>query len=169
MIAVKENQPKLDRHIHNVAAKTKPTSRYIATEKTRDRLTKRTVEVFHDLDGIDPKWIGIKSLIRVERVGTRGGKQYHDIACYISSLICTAQEFAQGIRGHWGIENRLHWVKDVVLNEDRSTIHLGNPLANLSVLRALAINILRLNGHISIRTAHRFLSNEIDKLFALVQ
>lgn len=169
VIAVKENQPKLHRHIHNVAAKTKPTSRYIATEKTRDRLTKRTVEVFHDLEGIDPKWIGIKSLIRIERVGTRGGKQYHDLACYISSLICTAQEFACGIRGHWGIENRLHWVKDVVLNEDRSTIHLGNAPANLSVLRAIALNILRRNGYHSITSAQRFLCHDIDKLFALVE
>ncbi|MBD2597039.1 ISAs1 family transposase [Nostoc spongiaeforme FACHB-130] len=169
VIAVKENQPKLHRHIQSVAAKTKPTSRYIATEKTRDRLTKRTVEVFHDLNGIDPKWIGIKSLIRVERVGTRGGKQYHDIACYISSLICTAQEFAQGIRGHWGIENQLHWVKDVVLNEDRSTIHLGNAPANLSVVRAIALNLLRRNGHTSITIAQRFLSNDIDKIFALVE
>ncbi|MFN6495436.1 ISAs1 family transposase [Nostoc sp. DedQUE03] len=143
VIAVKANQPKLHRHIQSVAARTKPTSRYIATEKTRDRLTKRTVEVFHDLNGIDPKWIGIKSLIQVERVGTRGGKQYHDLACYISSLICTAQEFAQGIRGHWGIENQLHWVKDVVLNEDRSTIHLGNAPANLSVLRAIPSAKLR--------------------------
>ncbi|MFN6483435.1 MULTISPECIES: ISAs1 family transposase [unclassified Nostoc] len=76
-------------------------------------------------------------------MGSRGGKPYHDIACYISSLICTAQEFAQGIRGHWGIENRLHWVKDVVLNEDRSTIHLGNAPANLSVLRAMPSAKLR--------------------------
>ncbi|NEQ63674.1 MAG: ISAs1 family transposase, partial [Moorea sp. SIO4A1] len=135
VIAVKKNQPKLHRHIQSTAANQKPKSRYIETKKNRDRLTTRTVEVFDDLNGIDPKWTGIKSLIRVERVGTRRGKPYHDIAYYISSLITTAKEFAQGIRGHWGIENRLHWVKDVVLNEDLSTIHLGNAPANISVVR----------------------------------
>lgn len=132
-------------------------------------MTKRTVEVFHDLNGIDPKWIGIKSLIRVERVGTRGGKQYHDVACYISSRMGTAQEFSIGIRGHWSIENRLHWVKDVVLNEDNSTIRLGNAPANLSIIRAIALNILRRNGYPFITKAQRFLSNDIDKLLFLVE
>ncbi len=129
------------------------------------------------MNGIDPAWTGIKSLIRVERVGTRGGKKYHEIICYISSLICTAKEFACGIRAHWGIENRLHWVKDVVLHEDDSTIRMGNAPANLSLIRALAklllrrlaLNILRRNGHAGITTAQRFLSNDIDKLLALVE
>lgn len=101
VIAVKNNQQKLHRHIQRVATLTRAKSRYIQTEKTRDRLTTRTVEVFDNLDGIDPQWTGIKSLIRVERVGTRGGKKYHEIVCYISSLIRTAKEFACGIRGHW--------------------------------------------------------------------
>ncbi len=136
VIAVKDNQPKLHRHIQRIAAQTKPTSRYIETEKTRNRLTIRTVEVFHELNGIDLSWVGVKSLIRVERTGTRAGKPYHQIVCYISSLICTAKEFAYGIRGHWSIENSLHWVKDVVLKEDDSKIHLGHAPANLSILRA---------------------------------
>ncbi|MBD2604039.1 transposase [Scytonema hofmannii FACHB-248] len=51
----------------------------------------------------------------------------------------SAVDFAQGIRGHWGIENRLHWVKDVVFNEDVSTIHMGNAPANLSVMRTIAL------------------------------
>ncbi|MEH2300036.1 hypothetical protein [Nostoc sp.] len=55
VIAVKNNQPKLHRYIQRLAAFTKPTSRYIQTEKTRDRLTTRSVEVFDDLDGIDPQ------------------------------------------------------------------------------------------------------------------
>jgi predicted transposase YbfD/YdcC len=169
VIAVKNNQPKLHRHIQRIAALTKPKSRYVQTEKTRDRLTTRIVEVFDDLNGIDPQWTGIKSLIRVERFGTRGGKKYHEIVCYISSLIRTAAEFACGIRGHWSIENCLHWVKDTVLKEDNSTIRLGNAPANLSVLRAVAMNILRRNGHTSITIAHRFLSNDIDKLLALVE
>ena len=169
VIAVKDNQPTLNRHIKRIAALHKPASRYIATEKTRDRFTTRTVEVFHHLTGINPQWAGIKSLIRVERVGTRGGKQYHQIVSYISSLIRTAKEFAEGIRGHWGIENRLHWVKDVVLNEDNSTIHLGNAPANLSIIRAMALNVLRRNSDASITIAQRFLSNDIDKLLTLME
>jgi predicted transposase YbfD/YdcC len=146
-----------------------PVSRYITTEKIRDRFTTRTVEVFHDLTGINQQWTGIKSLIKVERAGTRGGKPYHQIICYISSLIRTAKEFAFGIRGHWSIENSLHWVKDVVLNEDDSTIVIGNAPANLSIIRAIALNVLRRNGYASITIARRFLSNDIDKLFFLME
>lgn len=169
LIAVKDNQPKLHRHIQRIASTCKPASRYTASEKIRDRFTTRTVEVFHELNGIDPSWKGIKSLIRVERTGTRGGKPYHEIVCYISSLMNTAQKFAQEIRGHWGIENRLHWVKDVVFQEDNSKIRMGNAPANLSVIKAIALNILRRNGHASITTAQRFLSHDIDKLLALVE
>ena len=78
------------------------------------------------MNGIDLSWAGIKSLIRVERTGTRGDKPYHEVVCYISSLIHPAREFACGIRGHWSIENRLHWIKDVVMKEDDSKIRMGN-------------------------------------------
>nr|WP_026736523.1 ISAs1 family transposase [Fischerella sp. PCC 9605] len=169
LIAVKDNQPKLHRHIQRIATTTKPASRYTATEKIRDRFTTRTVEVFHDLKGIDPAWLGIQSLIRVERTGTRSGKPYHKIVCYISSLIHSAQDMSCGIRGHWSIENRLHWIKDVVLKEDDSKIRLGHAPANLSVIRAIALNILRRNGHASITTSQRFLCHDIDKLLALVE
>ncbi|MEH1872830.1 hypothetical protein [Nostoc sp.] len=67
------------------------------------------------MNGIDLSWAGIKSLIRVKKTGTRGDKPYHEVVCYINSLIHPAREFACGIRGHWSIENRLHWIKDVVL------------------------------------------------------
>lgn len=169
VIAVKENQPKLYRHIQRVSTQEKTVSRYITREKTRDRLTTRTVEVFQDLAGINPQWQGIQSLIRVERVGTRGAKPYHETSYYISSRICTAQEFSSRIRGHWGIENRLHWVKDVVFHEDGSTIFMGHAPPNLSIIRAIAINLLRRNGYDSITKAHRFLSHALDKLLRLME
>jgi hypothetical protein len=75
----------------------------------------------------------------------------------------------RGIRGHWGIENRLHWVKDVVFDEDRSTIHMGQAPANLSLLRAIMLNVLRRSGYSSITSAQRFLANDIDKILSLVE
>lgn len=169
VIAVKDNQPKLHNHIQRVATERKPTSSDIRTERTRDRITTRKVEVFDDLNGISPEWAGIKSLIKVERTGTRAQHKYHEVVCYISSLTLKAREFSQGIRGHWGIENRLHWVKDVVFNEDDSNIRAGNAPGNFSIVRAIALNILRRNGHAFITSAQRFLSNDIDKLLRLVE
>ncbi len=150
VIAVKGNQQNLHRQIQRNTANTRPTSRYIASERTRNRVTTRTTEVFNDLTGINQQWTGLKSLIKVERLGTRAGKPYHQVVYYISSLIRSAVDFACGIRGHWGIENRLHWggiavggfpdlrrlpFKDVVFDEDNSTIRTGNTPANLSIVR----------------------------------
>ncbi len=168
-IAVKANQKNLHRQIQRNTENIKPTSQYIATERTRNRVTTRMVQVFNDLTGISDSWVGLKSLIKVERTGTRGGKAYHQVAYYISSLVGSAVDFAHGIRGHWGIENRLHWVKDVVFDEDYLTIRMGNAPANLSIVRAIALNILRRNGYSSITSAQRFMSNDIDKLFSLVE
>jgi predicted transposase YbfD/YdcC len=169
VIAVKKNQPSLHRQIHYTATHSNPISRYTETEKTRNRVTNRTVTVFNDVNGIDQAWVGLQSLIKVEKSGTRAGKPYHQIVYYISSLTCSAVEFAHGIRGHWGIENRLHWVKDMVFDEDRSRIRKGNASANRSIILALTMNILRRNGYSSITSAHRFISNDIDKLLLLVE
>ena len=129
------NQKNLYCQITKNTDNSKPTSRYITAEKTRNRFTTRTVEVFHNLTGISPEWAGLKSLIKVERNGIRAGKPYHQLAYYISSLVYSATNFAKGIRRHWGIENRLHWVKDVIFDEDHSTIRTRNAPANLSVMR----------------------------------
>lgn len=125
-IAVKGNQKNLHRQIRHNTENTTPTSRYITGEKTRNRVTTRTVEVFHNLTGISQEWVGLESLIKVERIGTRAEKAYHQVAYYISSLVSSATDFAQGIRGHWKIENSLHWVKDVIFHEDHSRIRMGN-------------------------------------------
>jgi predicted transposase YbfD/YdcC len=169
VIAVKGNQPKLEQHIKKVAAQYSPKTRYITREETRDRVTTRTVEVFHNLTGIHPQWKGIQSLIRVDRIGTRRKKPYHETVHYISNLRLTAQDFSQGIRGHWGIENRLHWVKDVIFKEDCSTISQGHAPSNLSLVRAIAINLLRQNGYDSITTGQRLLSNKLDKLLSFME
>jgi predicted transposase YbfD/YdcC len=84
-------------------------------------------------------------------------------------LILTAAEFANGIRQHWGIENRLHWVKDVVFKEDSCRIRTGNAPANFSIVRAISIDIIRRNGYDSITYYQRFLSHDIDKLLSLVE
>jgi predicted transposase YbfD/YdcC len=83
--------------------------------------------------------------------------------------MCSAVDFAHGIRGHWGIENPLNWVKDVIFDEDRSAIRMGNAPANRSVILAIALNVLRRNGYSSITSAQRLIANDIEKLFSLVE
>jgi predicted transposase YbfD/YdcC len=88
------------------------------------------VEVFDCLTGIAQDWLGLRRFIRVQRQGTRQGKPYTQCSYYITSLATTAQQFAAGIRGHWGIENRLHWVKDVIFREDDCPLKLADAPQN---------------------------------------
>lgn len=168
VVAVKANQKRLYQQIQLNTQQTTPISVDISTERRSDRVTTRTVSVFDDLSDISSEWLGLARLIKVERIGTRAGKPYHQIAYYISSLCVSAAKFAQGIRGHWGIENRLHWVKDVVFEEDSSRMRLGNAPANLTIIRSLAIAILRSNGYSSITTALRMISHNLERIFLLI-
>lgn len=146
-----------------------PTSTYTSVERTRDRCTQRTTSVFEELSGISSTWLGLRTLVKVEHTGTRRGKPYQHTAYYISSLRAQATVFAQGIRGHWRIENCLHWVKDVVFQEDCSAITQGNAPANFSIIRSFVVNLLRNNGYQSLTTAMRLLANDLEKLCALLE
>lgn len=168
MVAVKGNQTNLYQQIQSITQSTNPTSIAHSFESVRDRCTHRQVSVFEDLSGISPQWLGLKRLIKVERTGTRSDLPYHQVAYYISSLTFTAQEFAQGIRSHWGIENRLHWVKDVVFCEDSCRISQPLPAANLSIIRTIAINLLRRHGYTSLTSAIRLIAHNLDAIFNLI-
>ncbi|EDX77277.1 Transposase, IS4 family protein [Coleofasciculus chthonoplastes PCC 7420] len=169
VIAVKGNQKRLHEQIKLTTEQRLPVSLDITTERRSDRITTRSVSVFDDLSGISYDWEGLQRLVKVERFGTRAGKPYHQIVYYISSLTINAAQFAQGIRGHWGIENRLHWVKDVVLDEDNSRMRQGNAPANFSIIRSLVLTILRYNGYSSITTGIRLISHNLEQIFQLIR
>lgn len=73
------------------------------------------------------------------------------------------------IRGHWSVENRLHWAKDVILEEDSSYGRHPNALLNASIFRSITINLLRLNGFDALKPALRELANQIHQIFLLLQ
>lgn len=138
-------------------------------EKTRDRYCQRTVRVLKTTEDIDPKWIGVQSLIRVERSGTRGGEPFEETVFYISSLTLDATGFAQQIRQHWHIENRLHWPKDVILKEDEAPLCDGYAPANFAILRTIALNLFRHHGFSSITKGLRHLAHDVHRLFFFFQ
>lgn len=142
---------------------------WVQEERTRDRRTTRTVQVF-SVPEAKPYtlWAGLRSVVRVERSGTRGKKPYHETVFYISSHTASAEAFARIVRGHWQVENGLHWVKDVVQGDDACTTKAGNAPENLSLLRSLALTLYRLSGEYSIKRALRRRAHDLPLLIQLL-
>jgi len=63
--------------------------------------------------------------------------------CYISSRALSAAAFAAAARGHWAIENNLHWNLDVTFGEDQSRLRTGHGATNMAVVRHFALNLVR--------------------------
>jgi predicted transposase YbfD/YdcC len=89
------------------------------------------------------KWKDIKSICRVTRIYTERGEEKSEVRYFISSLPAKAKKLALGVRGHWGIENGLHWVLDMAFSEDRSRARKGHAQENLALLRRWMISLLR--------------------------
>jgi len=109
----------------------------------------------------------LRRIIKVERRGSRGDKTYEETAYYISSLTASAQVFAEIIRGHWKIENQLHWVKDVIFEEDKSQISDFQAASNWSILTTMGLNLFRSLGFLSITERQRWLAERWEKLIVL--
>ncbi|CAN5301979.1 ISAs1-like element ISEc26 family transposase [soil metagenome] len=90
------------------------------------------------------QWKGLKSLVMVARESVDAkGKTHTGVRYYISSLPAEVKRIAAAVRGHWGIENRLHWVLDVAFREDRNRTRARNAQANLGILRRTALSLLK--------------------------
>ena len=74
---------------------------------------------------------------------TRNGKVETARRYYLCSTKLTAAKFADVVRAHWGVENRLHWVLDVAFDEDQCRLRTGNGPENMSIVRHMAMNLLR--------------------------
>ena len=170
IIQIKKNQPHLYRQTcSNTSDELRAISISEQTIFKRGRIEHRKVLVYKDISGISEEWIGLKRLIRVERTVTCKGKKRQETAYYISSLSTRkAEVFAKHIRNHWGIENRLHWVKDVIMKEDTSKTAKGYAAENIALLRNIAINLFRTNGFGSIKYATGFYANNIKELWGIM-
>lgn len=89
-------------------------------------------------------WPGLRSVAAVDGKRQIGGKTTVERRYFISSLDGEdARTLAESVRGHWGVENPLHWILDVVFREDGSRVRKGHGAENLSRLRRIALNMLQ--------------------------
>jgi len=117
--------------------------------KEHGRIESRTATVF-PAEGLDEKWLNVESIIKIDRerivFNTKEKKWDNkgETSYYISTIIPSAKESNEAIKGHWGIENKNHHVKDATMREDFSRIRV-NP-QNIARLRSFALNIMRYNN-----------------------
>jgi predicted transposase YbfD/YdcC len=122
-------------------------SNYTVFESGHGRTEQRYYHVLNNLSEIvdaKKKWSNLNSAVRVEYSRQlKNGKIKHESRYFITSLSENAEQLAEYIRGHWGIENQLHWVLDVDFNEDNSRIRKDNAPENLAVIRHIALNLIK--------------------------
>ena len=161
LITVKRNQPGLHAQLAALPWRQVPVA-YDAREKGHGRAERRTLKVTAVAAGLAfPHAAQAIQIVRRRRPLTgKHNKKWPAETVYAVTSLTAIQaqpaELAQIVRGHRGIEDRLHWVRDVVYDEDRSQVRTGNGPRVMASLRNLAIAILRLTGHASIAAALRY-------------
>jgi predicted transposase YbfD/YdcC len=114
-----------------------------AVEDGHGRRDERYAVVIRDPAGLPEGWPDVAAVVQVNREREVGGKRTSTTHYYLTSYAGPAAELAGFIRGHWGIENGLHWVLDVVFREDDSRVRAGHAGANLALLRRVAVSLLK--------------------------
>ena len=115
------------------------------------------------------KWPGLAQVGRIESVVDRDGKRTREIRYFITSVpraVAGAAALLDLGRGHWTIENRSHYVRDVSLGEDGSRIRTGSAPEVMAALRNLAVGFLRTTGVTNIAAALRRNAACVEELFA---
>jgi predicted transposase YbfD/YdcC len=149
LLAVKDNQPTLRGAVEAAFDRACESDfegvRSDGHEEVEDghgRHEERYVTVIYDPPGLPPDWPDAAAVIQVNREREVGGERTCTSHYYLTSNAGTAAEIAGYIRGHWDIENGLHWVLDVVFREDRSRIRQGHAGSNLAMIRRVAASLL---------------------------
>jgi len=154
ILAVKDNQPTLHAEIQAAFAAAPPpparSSRLSTTEdQGHGREEQRTVQVLPARGALSAVqralWVGVLSIVMVTRVVwcEATGKESMEVSYFLSSLPPQARRIGAAIRGHWSIENGLHWVLDVVFREDARRVYDRTTAENRAFLNRLAVSLLR--------------------------
>ena len=153
LLMVKNNQPTLAAAIEQcfdtaraTGYRNLPHTAAEWVEQDHGRIETRRCVVTTDLSSLGAlraDWPGLESLVMVEAQRASHGQVSMERRYYLGSRRADAATLGPVVRGHWGIENQLHWSLDVTFGEDQSRMRAGNAAENFSILRRLALNLFR--------------------------
>jgi predicted transposase YbfD/YdcC len=166
VMTVKANTPTLYKQLKKLPWARIPAVSSVSTD--HGRRARRTIKV-----ALAPAWIGFGGAAQVAQlrrtVVTKGKKTIEVVYLITSDRSASPETLAAWIRRHWHIENKLHWVRDVTYQEDKSLVRTGNAPRVMASLRSLAISILRLDGHTNIAAANRHHARDPQRTLKLLQ
>ena len=153
LLAVKSNWPALHAEIERYFADAPAASldRLATTDGDHGRIEVRRHAVSRDVAWLatdrrhpgEPRFPGLATVMMVEAEVERDGKTSTARRYYLSSAKLDAATFARAVRSHWGIENRLHWILDVVFRDDLARLRTGHGPENMAIIKHMAINLVR--------------------------
>ena len=148
LLAVKGNQPTLEQAVHAAferagEAEFAGCPVAAAVEDSHGRHEERYVTVLRNPAGLPAGWADVAAALMVGRERAVNGRNASTAHYYITSLRCSAKKLAGYVRGHWGVENGLHWCLDVSFGEDANRTRDRNAGANLGLVRRVAASLLK--------------------------
>ena len=152
VISLKGNQGNLHKDVELFFEKAREENYHEIPQETREtvdgghgRIETRRYTLISDTTWFSEhsKWQGLKSFGMVESERQVGDEATHETRYYITSLSSDIKKFADAARGHWGVENSLHWCLDIAFREDDSRARLGNESENLAILHRFALSLIK--------------------------
>ena len=142
-------------------------------EKGHGRYERRETYVIKNIDKIDSleKFKGVQTIIKTVNYREIKGEESKQEKYYISNVKLSAEEFGKITRKHWQIENNLHWVLDVYFKEDLSTAKKSNAIHNLSLLRKICYNLIKLDDSVKRKEINKrmmYYNSDLDNLKRLI-
>ena len=181
LLALKGNWPatfaEVERFFADPANDT-PDKPFQTTDNDHGRLESRSHRVCHDIAWLfsdrrypgEPRFPHLAMIGMIETKVERNGKTERERRYYLSSARLDAETFAHAVRSHWHVENRLHWVLDVVFHDDLARLRTGNGPQNMAVVKHMAINLVRNpNDKHSLKVRRKLANLDPDYLASLIR
>jgi predicted transposase YbfD/YdcC len=154
LLSLKANRPVLLAEVERFFADPANASdcqTYVTTDADHGRLEARRHTVCHKVDWLrsdrrfpdEREFPHLTTIAMVEPTTERGGKVEAERRFYVASAKLDAKTFAKAVRAHWGVENRLHWVLDVVFHDDLVRLRTGAGPQNMAIVKHMAMNLIR--------------------------
>jgi predicted transposase YbfD/YdcC len=184
VLALKGNQGTLREDVEVFAAEQKANgfkdtkvSRHETVDDDHGRIETRTYTAIHDVAWLRERhdWPGLRGVVMVESTREIPGSSpetdriERETRFYITSLVWLAIQLGPVIRGHWAVENSLHWVMDMIFRDDECRIRTDHAPANFTTLRHMALNLIRKSpGKDSLRLKRKVAAWDDDFLASLI-